>query len=80
MERTRSGFLNANGNANPNQWHVIDHAPKVAAAPEPIIVAGVQAMIQLMLDRQMEETRHLLQNNKDEPTIPIEQPELNEGQ
>lgn len=43
-------------------------------------MAGVQAMIQAMLDRQMEETRRLLQQNPEEATIRIEQPELNEGQ
>ena len=37
-------------------------------------------MIQAMLDRQMEETRRLLQQNREEATIQIERPELNEGQ
>ena len=39
---------------------------------------GVQAIIQMMLDRQMEETRHMLQQNHEEPSMLIEQPELNE--
>ena len=34
-------------------------------------------MIQMMLDREMEETRRLLQPNKDEPTMPIKPLELN---
>ena len=57
---------------------MIERAPEVAAAPEPITMAGVQEMIQMMLDRQMEETRLLLQHNMDEPTVPIVQHELNE--
>ena len=49
----------------------------VAVAPEPITMAGVQAMIQMMLDHQIEETRCLLQQDTDEPVMPVEQPELN---
>ena len=57
---------------------MIEQIPVVAAAPEPITMAGVQMMIQMMLNRQMEETRHLLQHNRDEPTVPIVQPKLDE--
>jgi len=78
MARTRSGNVNANGNRD--QPPAIEQIPVVVAAAEPITMAGVQAMIQAMLDRQMEETRRLLQQNREEATIQIEQPELNEGQ
>ena len=37
---------------------------------------GVPEIIQMMLDHQMEETRRLLQQNREEATIPIVQPEL----
>ena len=36
-------------------------------------------MIQTMLDRQMEETRRLLQQNLEELSLRVEDPELNEG-
>ena len=78
MVRTRSGNVNANGNRN--QPPVIEQIPVMEATAEPVTMAGVQAMIQAMLDRQMEETRRLLQQNREEATIQIEQPELNEGQ
>ena len=72
-----------NGNGNRNQQpqpHVIEQVPIVAAAPDPITMVGVQVMIQMMLDRQMEETRRLLLQDRDEPTMPVKQPELNDGQ
>ena len=75
MERTRSGFRNANGNAN--QQPVIARAPEVAVAPEPITIAGVQAIIHAMMAEQREEMRQMLQDNRDEPIVPIVQPELN---
>ena len=78
MARTRSGNVNANGNQD--QSLAIEQIPVVVVTAEPITMAGVQAMIQAMLDRQMEETRHLLQQNREEATIQIEQPKLNEGQ
>ena len=37
-------------------------------------------MIQMVLDHQMEETRLPLQQNRDEPTVPIVQPELKDRQ
>ena len=64
MVRTRSGVGNADENRN--QPPVIEQIPVVAAAPEPITMAGVQMMIQTMLDRQMDETRWLLQQNREE--------------
>ena len=67
MVRTRSGVGNAAENRN--QPPVIEQVPVVAASPEPITMAGVQAMIQAMLDHQMEETRCLLQQNREEATI-----------
>ena len=70
MERTRSGNVNANGNIN--QPSVIEQIPVMKAAAEPVTMAGVQAMIQAMLDRQMEETRRLLQQNREEANIHIE--------
>jgi len=76
MARTRSGNVNANGNRD--YPLVIEQIAVVVAAAEPITMVGVQAMIQAMLDRQMEETRRLLQQNWEEATIQIEQPELNE--
>ena len=78
MARTHSG--NVNANRNRDQPSVIEQIPVVVAAAEPIMIGGVQAMIQAMLDRQMEETRLLLQQTREELTMPIEQPELNEGQ
>ena len=78
MVRTRSGVGNVNGNRN--QPPVIEKIPFVVATPEPITMAGVLVMIQMMLDRQMEETRSLLQQNREEATTQIEQAELNDGQ
>ena len=70
MVRTRSEL--GNDNHQPES-RVIERAPEVAVAPEPITMAGVHAMIQMMLDRQMEETWLLLQRNKDELTMHIGQ-------
>ena len=78
MARTRSGNVDENGNIN--QPPVIEQISVMEAAAEPVTMVGMQAMIQAMLDRQMEETRRLLQQNREEATIQIEQPELNEGQ
>ena len=73
MVRTRSGNVNANGNRN--QPPVVQQIPVVEeVAPEPVTMAGVQAMIRAMLAEQREEMRRML--NRDEPTMPIEQPEL----
>ncbi|KAL7592061.1 hypothetical protein Lser_V15G34861 [Lactuca serriola] len=77
MVRTRS--VVGNTDENRNQPPMIERVPVVAAAPEPMTIARVQVMIQMMLDRQMEETRCLVQQNREEPSMPIEQPELNEG-
>ena len=74
MVRTRSGVGNADENRN--QPPVIEQIPVVAAAPEPITMAAVQAMIRAMLAEQREEMRQMLHNNRDEPIIPIEEPEL----
>ncbi|KAL7618843.1 hypothetical protein Lser_V15G00012 [Lactuca serriola] len=74
MVRTRSGVGNADENRN--QPPVIEQIPVVAAAPEPITMAAVQAMIRAMLAEQREEMRQMLHNNRDEPVIPIEEPEL----
>ena len=79
MVRTQSGFGNANGNANANKRSVIERAPEVVVAPEPIMMVGAQAMIRAMMAEQREEMRQMLLN-MDEPTVPIMQPELNEGQ
>ena len=76
MVRTRSGV--GNTDENRNQPPVIEQVPVVAAAPEPITMAGVQMMIHTMLDRQMDETRRLLQQNREEISMLIEQPELTE--
>ena len=73
MVRTRSGNVNANGNRN--QPPVVQQIPVVEeVAPDPVTMAGVQAMIRAMLAEQREEMRRML--NRDEPTTPIEQPEL----
>ena len=69
MVRTRSGV---DADENRNQPPVIERVPVVAATPEPMTMVGVQAMIQMMLDRQMEETRRLLQLNREEISMPIE--------
>ena len=43
-------------------------------------MAGVQALMQAKLDWQIEETRRILRENKDEPIAPVVQPNLNEEQ
>ena len=74
--RTLSGLGNAIGNQQ-SESQVIERAPEVVAAPNPITMVGVQAMIWVMMVGQREEMRQMLLNNKDEPTIPVVQPELN---
>jgi len=50
MARTRSGVANANGNRDQEpQPQVVEQVPIVGAAPEPMTMAGVQAMILMML-------------------------------
>ena len=50
MARTRSGFINSNGNRNQQpQPQVIERALEVAAAPELIMMEGVQAIIRAMM-------------------------------
>ncbi|KAL7591377.1 uncharacterized protein LOC111880758 [Lactuca sativa] len=58
----------------------MEQVPIVGAAPEPVTMAGVQAMIQAMMVKQREEMRQLLLNNRSEPSMPVEQPELNDEQ
>ena len=77
MVRTNSGVGNVNEDRN--QPPVVERVPIVVATPEPISMVGVQFMIQTMLDRQMDETRCLLRQNREELSMPIEQPEMNEG-
>ena len=77
MVRTRSGVGNADENRN--QVPVIEQIPVVAAAPEPMTMAGVQVMIQAMLNNQMEETRRLIRQNREELSIRVEEPEVNGG-
>ena len=79
MEKTRSGAGNANRNQQP-QPQVMEQVSVAEAAPTPITMAGVQAMIQAMMADQREEMRQLLLNNRSAPSMPVEQPELNEGQ
>ena len=50
---------------------MIERAPEEATTPKPIAMAGVQTIKQMKLDHQMEETRRLLQQNKDEPTVRV---------
>ena len=52
MTRTRSGAGNVNENRN--QPPMIEQVVVAAAPPEPMTMAGVQLMIQTMLDHQME--------------------------
>ena len=78
MVRTRSGVGNADENRN--QIPVIEQIHVVAAAPEPMTMARVQVMIQAMLDHQMEETRRLIRQNREELSIQVEEPEVNGGQ
>ena len=71
MERTRSGNVNANGGRN--QPPVVQQILVVEeVAPEPVTMAGVQAMIQAMLAEQREELRRMLHENRDEPIIHVE--------
>ena len=79
MARIRSGAGNANRNQQP-QPQVMEQVPIAEAAPEPITMAGVQAMIHTMMAEQREEIRKILLNNRSEPSMPVEQPELNDGQ
>ena len=58
---------------------MIEQIPIVVDALELVIMAGVQAMIQAMLIEQREEMRQMFHENRNEPTMPIEQPELNDG-
>ena len=74
MARTRSGNMNANGNRD--QPPVIQKIPVVVeVTPEPITMAGVQAMMRAMLAEQREEMRRMMQENRDEATVPIVQQE-----
>ncbi|XP_052627652.1 uncharacterized protein LOC128134215 [Lactuca sativa] len=70
MESTQNGLGNDNPQLDP---HVIESVSEITAAPEPITMAGVQAMVQTMLDQQMEETKRLLQQSKVELTVPVRQ-------
>lgn len=71
MARTRSGNVNTNGDRN--QPPVVQQILVVEeVAPEPVTMAGVQAMIQAMLAEQREEMRRMLHENRDEPTIHVE--------
>lgn len=72
MVRKRSELGNSNGNQQ--RERVMGRASVLALAPEPITIA----MIQAMLDFQMEGTRLLLQGNRDEPTALVMQRELEE--
>ena len=58
---------------------MIERAREVVAAPKAITMVRVQAMIQDMMAEQWGKMRQMLLN-RDEPTMPVEQPELNEGQ
>ena len=53
---------------------------EVEVAPEPIMMEGVRAMIWAMMAEQREEMRKILLHNRDEHTILVEQPKLDEGQ
>ena len=68
MARTRSGAGNANRNKQP-QSQVVEQVPIAEAAPEPITMARVRAMIQKMMAGQREEMRQLLLNNMGEPSV-----------
>ena len=70
MENTQNGLGNDNPQPEP---HVIGSAPELTATPEPITMLGVYAMVRMMLDHQMEETRHLLQQSKDEHIVLVRQ-------
>ena len=74
MVSTRRGI--GSGNLQP-KTQVIEHAPEVTAAPVPITMAGVQERIHSMMAEQKEEMRQILHDNRDEPIVPIVQPELN---
>ena len=73
---TRSRLRNANRNRWPKP-QVIERAPEVVVAPEPITIKGVQAMIRAMIVEQRKEMRKMLLS-RDEPIVPVIQPELNE--
>lgn len=62
--RTCSRQVNGSGNQKPGPRHVIERATEFMPAAEPIMVAGVQAMICELLAEKMEETKQILQGNK----------------
>ncbi|XP_023745202.1 zinc finger protein GIS2-like [Lactuca sativa] len=62
MVRARIGYGNGNPQSEPQ---VIELALEVAVAPEPIKMAGVQEMVRMMLDQQMEETRVCYECNEE---------------
>ena len=67
---TQSGFGDSNPQPKPQ---AIERTREVEVAPEPITMEGVQAMVRMMLDQQMRETRCLIQQSKDELTVPVRQ-------
>ena len=79
MVRTRSGLGDGNGNQQPEPC-VIERTPWEVPVVGAIKMEKVQELMQSMLDWQMEEIRKLLQENKDQPTAPGVQPEINEEQ
>ena len=79
MARSRSGARNPNRNQQP-QPQVVEQVSIAGAALELITMARVEAMIHAMMDEQREEMRQLLLNNMSEPSMPVEQPELNDDQ
>ena len=73
--RTQSGLGNTDRNRKQQPYpQGIEQVPIVEVAPEPVRMAGVQAM----MVEQREEMRQLFLNNRGEPTMPVEQPELND--
>ena len=67
---TQSGFGDSNPQPKPQ---AIERTREVEVAPEPITMEGLQAMVWMMLDQQMRETRCLIQQSKDELTVPVRQ-------
>ena len=74
MVMTHSGLENDNKSCWPEP-QAIEHAPKAISVVERVIME----MLRTMFAEQKEEMRQLIRENRREPTVPVEQLELNEG-
>lgn len=80
--RMRSGLGNDIGvqEPKPQPQHMDRHVLAVIPITKPVMIAGVEAMIQVMLAKHTKSIRQLIQENRKEPTTPVLEPMLNKGQ